>query len=62
MKREITLKSYSVGDSVNKPENFVKKFVNPIILDSNREYGIGLNRIIHISFTWFNTYVQGRSC
>ena len=29
-------------------------FVRPIILDSNHEYKIGLNRIINMSFTWFN--------
>ena len=55
MEREIVLSSYSVKNKDNnKPENFVTDFVRPIILDSNHEYMIGLNRIINMSFTWFN--------
>ena len=55
MEREIVLSSYSVKNKDNnKPENFVTEFVRPIILDSNYEYMIGLNRIINMSFTWFN--------
>ena len=55
MEREIVLSSYSVKNKDNnKPENFVTEFVRPIILDSNHEYMIGLNRIINMSFTWFN--------
>ena len=51
MEREIVLSSYSVKNKDNnKPENFVTDFVRPIILDSNHEYMIGLNRIINMSF------------
>ena len=55
MEREIVLSSYSVkNQGNNKPENFVTRFTKPIILDSNYEYVLGLNRIINFSFTWFN--------
>ena len=55
MDREIVLSSYSVKEiPFNKPENFVTKFTRPIILQSNNEYQLGLNRIINMSFTWFN--------
>ena len=55
MDREIVLSSYSVKEtSFNKPENFVTKSTRPIILPSNNEYQLGLNRIINMSFTWFN--------
>ena len=37
-----------------KPANFVTKFTRPIILPSNNEYHLVLNRIINTSFTWFN--------
>ena len=55
MEREIVLSSYSVknqGD--NKPEDFATNFTRPIILDNNKQYVIGLNRVINMSFTWFN--------
>ena len=55
MDREIVLSSYSVKEMpFNKPENFVTKLTRPIILPSNNEYQLGLNRIINMSFTWFN--------
>jgi len=55
MEREIVLSSYSVkGKSNNTPQNFVTKFNIPIILDKNYQYVVGLNRIINMSFTWFN--------
>ena len=55
MEREIVLSSYSVkGKGNNKPEDFTIKFDRPLILDSNIGYGIGLNRIVNMSFTWFN--------
>ena len=57
MEREIVLSSYSVKNKGNnKPRNFVTKFTKPIVLDNNHEYAIGLNRVINISFTWFNIY------
>ena len=55
MDRQIVLSSYSVKEiPFNKPEKFVTKFTRPIILPSNNEYQLGLNRIINVSFTWFN--------
>ena len=55
MEREIVLSSYSVKSEVNnKPENFITKFIRSIVLDNNHEYGIGLNRVKNMSFTWFN--------
>ena len=55
MEREIVLSSYLNNSSAsNKPANFVTNFDGPIILDSNYEYVVGLNRIIYMSFTWFN--------
>ena len=55
MDREIVLSSYDVKDQGNNtPQNFITKFNRPIILDSNSQYAVGLNRIINMSFTWFN--------
>ena len=55
MEREIVLSPYSVKNKHNsKPGNFVTKFTGPMVLDNNHEYAIGLNRIINMSFTWFN--------
>jgi len=38
----------------NKPANFLTNFDRPIILDSNYENVVGLNRIINMPFTWVN--------
>ena len=55
MEREIVLSSYSVkNQGNNKPKDFKTKFTRPIILDSNMQYVIGLNRVVNMSFTWFN--------
>ena len=55
MEREIVLSSYSVKYQGNNiPQNFITKFNRPIILDSNSQYVVCLNRIINMSFTWFN--------
>ena len=55
MQREIVLSSYSVKNQFNiKPEDFTTNFTRPIILDNNKKYVIGLNRVINMSFTWFN--------
>ena len=55
MDREIVLSSYSEKDQGNNTsQNFVTKFNRPLILDDNHQYVIGLNRIINMSFTWFN--------
>jgi len=55
MEREIVLSSYLNNSSTNNtPANFVTNFDRPIVLDSNHEYMVDLNRIINMSFTWFN--------
>ena len=55
MDREIVLSSYSVKNQGNNaPQNFITKFNKPIILAGNSQYAVGLNRIINMSFTWFN--------
>ena len=55
MDREIVLSSYSVKDEGNNtPQDFITKFNKSLILDSNYQYAVGLNRIINMSFTWFN--------
>ena len=55
MDRQLILSSHSVkNQNGNKPSDFTIKYTNPIILDPNRKYEIGLNRIISMSFTWFN--------
>ena len=55
MDRQLILSSHSVKNkNGNKPSDFTIKYTNPIILDQNRQYEIGLNRIISMSFTWFN--------
>ena len=52
--REIVLSSFSVKTGENKPENFTTQFRQPIFLDPNSQYVVGLNRIINMSFTWYN--------
>ena len=55
MDREIVLSSYNAkGQGNNTPQNFTTKFNNPLILDRNSQYVVDLNRIINMSFTWFN--------
>ena len=55
MERQLILSSHSVKNkNGNKPGDFTITYTNPIILDPNRQYEIGLNRIISMSFTWFN--------
>ena len=55
MDREIVLSSYSVKDEGNNTlQDFITKFNRSLILDSNYQYVVGLNRIINMSFTWFN--------
>ena len=55
MDRQLILSSHSVKNkNGNKPSDFTIKYINPIILDPNRQCEIGLNRIISMSFTWFN--------
>ena len=55
MDRQLIVSSHSVkNQNGNKPSDFTITYTNPIILDPNRQYEIGLNRIISMSFTWFN--------
>ena len=55
MDREIALSSYNAkGQGNNTPQNFITRFNKPIMLDRNSQYMVGLNRIINMSFTWFN--------
>ena len=55
MDRQLILSSHSVkNQNNNRPSDFTIKFVNPIILDPNRQYEIGLDKIISMSFTWYN--------
>ena len=48
------MSSFSVKTGGNKPENFTTQFRQPIFLDPNSQYVVGLNRIINMSFTWHN--------
>ena len=55
MEREIVLSSYTVKNNGNNtPGDFTTKFTRPIILDNNVQYVLGLNRVINMSFTWYN--------
>ena len=55
MDHEIVLSSYEVKNQGNNtPQNFITKFNRPIVLDSNSQYAVGLNRIMNMSFTWYN--------
>lgn len=55
MDREIVLSSYKVkGQRNNTPQDFTIKLNRPMILDRNSQYVVGLNRIVNMSFTWFN--------
>ena len=56
MDREIVLSSYKFkkDDVDNTPQNFTIKFNKPMMLDSNSQYVVGLNRIVNMSFTWMN--------
>ena len=55
MDRQLILSSHSVKNkNGNKPSDFTIKYTNPIILNSNRQYELGLDRIVSMSFTWFN--------
>ena len=38
----------------NKPSDFTMRYNRPIILDANKQYEIGLVRIMSMSFSWFN--------
>ena len=55
METTLILSSHNVKkQSENKPSDFTIWYNQPIILDPNKQYEIGLGRIISMSFTWFN--------
>ena len=55
MNRQIVLSCHSVKDiNGNKPSDFTNEYRNPIILDPNIQYEIGMDRIILMSFTWYS--------
>ena len=55
MQRQLVLSSHSINKSrSNKPSDFTIKYTELIKLDPNRQYELGLDRIISMSFTWFN--------
>ena len=55
METTLILSSHNVKKQFgNGPSDFTIKYNQPIILDPNRQYEIGLSRIISMSFTWFN--------
>ena len=55
MERQLILSSHSVkSKNGNKPSDFTIKYTNPIRLNPNRQYELGLDRIVSMSFTWFN--------
>ena len=55
MQRQLVLSSHSVKHkNGNKSSDFTIKYTNPINLDPNKQYQISLDRIISMSFTWFN--------
>ena len=55
METTLVLSSHNVKKQTeNKPSDFTIWYNQPIILDQNRQYEIGLGRIISMSFTWFN--------
>ena len=55
MQRQLVLSSHSVKkQGKNKPSDFTIKYNEPIRLNPNRQYELGLDRIISMSFTWFN--------
>ena len=55
MERSLVLSSHSVKNiQNNQPGDFTITYTNPITLDPNKQYELGLNRIISMSFTWFN--------
>ena len=54
MQRQLVLSSHRNDTPKNTPSNFMVKYTEPIKLDPNRQYELGLDRIISMSFTWFN--------
>ena len=56
MNTTLVLSSHNVNkkQTKNKPSDFTIRFNQPILLDQNKQYELGLDQIISMSFTWFN--------
>ena len=56
MEATLVLSSHDVRkkDKKNKPSDFTIRYQQPISLDKNKEYELGLSSIISMSFTWSN--------
>jgi len=55
MQIPLVLSSHKIKKGTkNKPSDFTMRYNRPIILDANKQYEIGLVRIISMSFTWYN--------
>ena len=56
MEQQLVLSSYNstIHNKRNKPSDFTIKYTNPIVLEANKSYQIGLDRIISMAFTWYN--------
>ena len=56
MKQQLILSSHDAAshESSNKPSDFTIRCARPIQLDPNKQYELGLSRIISMAFTWFN--------
>ena len=55
MQRQLVLSSHSVkNQGQNKPSDFTIEYNKAIQLNPNKQYEMGLDRIISMSFTWFN--------
>jgi len=55
MELPLVLSSHNVKKQTkNKPSDFTIRYTQPIKLNPNIQYEIGLDRIITMSFTWFN--------
>ena len=56
MDTTLVLSSHNVRkkDKKNKPSDFTIRYQQPIRLDKNKQYELGLSNIISMSFTWSN--------
>ena len=56
MDTTLVLSSHNVRkkNEKNKPSDFTIRYQQPIILDKNKQYELGLSSIISMSFTWSN--------
>ena len=55
MQQQLVLSSHNVTrEGSNKPSDFTIKYKKLIKLDLNKQYQVGLDRIISMAFTWYN--------